>query len=261
MSQYAASGTDASEVTEFQVLRVLFDADPLVGFDERGWYLSATALDAADDRREAWAVRDTAEGLLQAMNGIAALLRSDSHANPARLTHVYDGQATEMMDFRVTAIYGYSTSTNGLDPASADALLRLAAREPWVRRIFALLQHIDDDWVWIDLWRVWDLLIGHFKGKAKFVRWLESLDPSFAEQRVSFENSANDPSLGDNRRHGSEAYYTPREAWPGYVPPPMEWFVAVEFVKSVVAEWMMHTYGVSFSRQPGSGGTVTALPS
>ncbi|MCR2801174.1 hypothetical protein QNO21_07625 [Microbacterium sp. zg-Y818] len=257
--QYAASGTDASEITEFRALSILFDADPLVGFDEKGWYLSATALDAADDRREAFAVRDTAEPLLQEMNGIAALLRSDSHATPAQLTHVYDG-ATDVPALRVGGIYAYSVSTNGLDPASADALLRLAEREPWVRRILALLQHIDHDWVWIDLWRVWDLLIGHFDGKGEFLEWLESLGPSFADRWESFENSANDPRLGDNRRHGSEEYYKRLKRRKGYTTPPaMQWFDAIEFVKAVAAEWMMHRYGVSFSRQPGSGGTVTAL--
>lgn len=244
-------GTDPPNPPEsdfdFRALSVLFDSDPLIMLDDKGWFLSSSELDAADDEGQPWALRDVVDRLMVEMNGASLLLRSDSHGKPVRLTYEFDGRNYTGVSGRVYSMFGYSLSLDGLDATDAGLLLSLAQTEPWVRRVLELLQHVDRDWVWFDLWRIWDVMKGHFPN-GQFKPWVLSLHQSYDELYVSFENSANDPELGDNRRHSTPAYRR-RTTRAGDVPPALSSTVAMDFVKTVSLRWMQQHFGLELKHR------------
>jgi len=238
---------DPATNPDFLALGALFDIDPIIAFDDRGWYLSASSLDSADELRQAFVVREELDRLVDLMNGIALLLRVETNGAAVRPTYEFDGRLFTGTAGRLYSASVSVSTTDGLDPQSARRLLTLATTDAWVRRIVLLFQHIDRDWVWFDLWRIWDVMKGHFP-KGAFRRWVESLDPSFADSYVSFENCANDPRLGDNRRHALPDYESHSNA-SGAVPPSMDSQQATDFVKSVVFRWLDYQHSVTLRRQ------------
>lgn len=98
-----------------------------------------------------------------------------------------------------------SFTEDGLSSASAESLLALANRNDEVRRVLQLLAHVDRDWIWFDLYRIWDV-IKEFSGNQNFYNWIDALWTTSRADRISFENSANDPGLGPDRRHALARY-------------------------------------------------------
>lgn len=106
---------------------------------------------------------------------------------------------------------------------------------------------MDREWVWFDLWRIWDVIGGHFRSRQAFNEWGATWDPDFAINSVRFGNSANDPGLGDNRRHAMPDYR--HRSVNGKVPPPMTVDEAVAFIRKLTLRWIEHHFDVKLRPQ------------
>jgi hypothetical protein len=233
----------------------LFPADPIVTMDDEGWYLSATSIDQADDDDAANVpgryMSMEAYRLLANMNGIAKLLRV-AHGitiQPVVLTDKFDGRKSGAR-VRVGGVATYAHQTDYLDTASASELLRLAEAEPPVQRTLELLARYNSEWFWFDMYRIYEQVLGGFIDKQTFETWLDGLHAGWDRKRVEFEDSANNPSYGSDRRHGKRNYgprfYDSAKTRPVQV---MTRSDAAQFIRQLVIHWIEVEYGVVLDPQ------------
>lgn len=238
LDQVSTPPPSPSSDSTFGALAVLFPTDPLIARDDAGWYLSASEMDEADDSDNRWGAHNVADRLVRTINGIAALFRHGS-VSPVRLTGLLDGRISSGRFTVLTSLVGRSTTFERLDPASATALLNLADTESAVSDVIDFLGHTNQDWMWFDLYRVWDIMKSRYpQGSTDFFDWVSSIDPSYADKYYDFENSANDPSFGSDRRHALRNYKPPTNWRTGRVAQGMDPQQALLFVKSVALKWI-----------------------
>lgn len=244
---------DPVDNLEFKSLAKLFPTDPLIAMDEKGWYLSATELDDADDGPSSWDLREASDNLVVGVNGAAMLLRAGAHGiiNRVRLTYYYDGRRVERSSARIYSLTAFTTNFDNLDSKSADELLALIDKEPAVKRVVALLAHLDREWIWFDLWRIWDVMKSYYlkNDRHLYIKWVSSLGAGFDDLYYDFENTANNPLFGDDRRHADRKYEprkNPKTKLPGNK---MNHDDAVVFVKRVVVKWIEKEFGVVLDPQ------------
>jgi hypothetical protein len=99
------------------------------------------------------------------------------------------------------------------------------------------------------MYRIWEQVIGYFPNKPSFDQWVDSLDPLWAQRRIDFENSANNPAYGSDRRHAKRTYVIRPDPRTGLTPRPMNRDDAVDLIKRVVVKWIAHEYGVVLDPQ------------
>ena len=154
LTSVSITQTSAPEVAgdpDLRALAVLFNEDPIVSMDDKGWFLSSTRLDTADDERRDGALRTAADALLLELNGAAMLLRSAlGWGAPVRLTNEFEGALHRESGWAYVTVRMIVDSVEGLDPASGKAVLELIGNDPWVRRVTTLLEHVDEPWVWFE---------------------------------------------------------------------------------------------------------------
>ena len=237
----------ADDVT-LKSLAMLFVGDPLIANDDKGWFLSAGPIDRADELLDGTGT-DVAQNILKDVNSVAALLRVE-HDTVSIVD--YDGLLDGVRAL-LTRARSKATDFTGLDSGSAVALLQLARREPWVHRVLELLQHVDHEWIWVDLWRVWDVIVGTFKSKKDFRLWVNKHAESIGDHFFDFERSANDPTFGSNRRHAMPVYnltdknkINPKTGQPGEM---MTDAAALRFVKQVVTLWIERRFGIELETE------------
>ena len=198
-----------------QRLATLFVGDPMVAHDDTSYYLAATAIDDEDDKDTGrW--RDVADQLLRDLNGITAVLASGSNDHPAIFDYDRFEGVTSRTRIRISGIWVHSMSLSGLDPASAASLLPIAETDPWVSQVLGTLAHLDRQWIWVDLWRIWDVVGSYYpdkkKGDGAFRRWVQA-QPVIGSQYYDFSRSANDPDMsGRLARHGARGYRPRKDA-------------------------------------------------
>lgn len=130
------------------------------------------------------------------------------------------------------------------------ALLRLAESEPPVQRTLQLFARPHSEWFWFDMYRIYEQIVGYFAADKKtFESWVDALQPGWDRARVEFEDSANNPNLGADRRHGKRNYV--RRVYPGTNQPvqAMTRTDATLFLKKLVVHWIDHEYGVTLDPQ------------
>lgn len=226
----------------------LFTADPLVAMDEEGWYLSASRIDQADDddanNVPGVLMAIEAGWLLSEMNGIARLLRVayGVTVRPVLLSNKFEGKRSGAR-VRIGYVVAYSHQTDHLDAPSATTLIQLAETEPPVKRVLELLSRESSEWFWFDMYRVYEQVNGYFSDKKTLDAWLDSLHPGWSRKRAEFEDSANNPSHGTDRRHSSRNYVARPYRGTTEAVKPMSTEEASKFIRQLVVDWIRKEYG------------------
>lgn len=230
-----------------QSMGFLFVDDPLVTSDDESWYLSSTAIDEGDARMDgtgADVIRETVETI----NGISKLMLQPGPFNEERVfPYAYEGRLDGPRAMMSGAYLGVVLFDH-LDAASAKALLELAAQNDLVQRVLTLLAQAQPDSIWFDWYRIWDVMKSYFPDPANpnlsFKGWVSSLDPMFRDLYYDFENSANDPNHGVNRRHNQRNYTPPFDKLTKRTASVITHGLANAFLKKVIVAWLEYEHGL-----------------
>lgn len=221
---------------DLRALASLFTVDPLVSSDPNGWHLSSSEIDAADldpNRDTGALVRE----VLDRVNGAAAVILKGYRpaAWNGYLATPQREQKTISARYHVYAPRDF----DALDPSSAATVLAAAAKDANLARVLALLGHLEPNWTWVDLWRVWEALRVRV-GLDKFPGWVGD-----DQTRWNFSRSANDPAYGGPfARHD---LYEENEKEKARTYTAMSPDDAVAFIKSLVVRWIEEESGSTLS--------------
>ena len=192
------------ENPDLKALTALCRSDPVITADRESYVLSSSELDGVDttDLDRQFAV---AELVLQRVNGTAQLMLTH-YLCPARLTGHVQSSARSGARAHANGVVVYPPDRNfaALDPGSAATILTSAAADPLLDQVLKLLGDPRPGFLWIDLWRMWDVLRRRAEINGIDRRQWVGDDQAC----LDFERSANDPAVsGTNARHG---YYQTR---------------------------------------------------
>lgn len=203
---------DPASDPDFRALGALFATDPIVALDDRGWFVSSSRFDVADQLQQPGALRDELDTVINLLNGIAIFLRTRASIAVSP-SYEFEGL---LFNGNSARIYKISLSASTADELDSQSDLG-CYEKPFQ--------------------------------KTPGVRvWVESLDASYANAFVSFENPVNDPRLGDNRLHALLNYRSQTNSV-GVVPPSMDSTRAIEYVEAVVIRWLEHQHGLHLRGQ------------
>jgi hypothetical protein len=185
----------ATDDRDLEKLEVLFSGDPGVFKDDRGHFLSASEIDAADSSSKEPA--EVAQTILTRMTGVAKAL---TNAFGSITIGGWDGyQANSTV--RILALSGSSWDKehHGLDIEWAQKALNLAAVDPSLRiarvlRLMSTLEYMNSSWY--DMYKIYELI--------KEDAGQEQVQALFGGKAVlrTFTESANRSEIsGDRARH------------------------------------------------------------
>lgn len=178
-----------------EILEILFPTDPRVSQDDKGFFFSSPALEAAEQTGPPWAV-GAAELLLSHMNGIARI-RSTGFEGAKMVG--YEGVPGRAQVSRIRVETWDRDADHGLEPQSARREMMLTMGSVRVARVLRLLGSAGSTTDWFDLYKIYESVRADLKDSDDSQLldiWIDKND------LTTFTESANRAEIsGDGARH------------------------------------------------------------